>query len=81
MCLSVRAALTPPHAQMLELVDRPVSDAGAQKACGFESRSVHHYASLVQLVEHGTFNAGVRSSSLRRRTICVLSSVGRATDC
>lgn len=45
MCLSVRAALTPPHAQMLELVDKPVSDAGAHKACGFDSRSVHHIRS------------------------------------
>ena len=42
MRLSVRAALTPPYAQMLELADRPVSDAGAHKACGFDSRSVHH---------------------------------------
>ena len=42
MRLSVRAALTPPYAQMLELVDRPVSGTGAHKACGFESRSVHH---------------------------------------
>ena len=45
MRLSVRAALTPPYAQMLELVDRPVSGTGAHKACGFESRSVHHIRS------------------------------------
>ena len=33
--------------------------------------SAYHYALLAQLVEHGTFNAGVRSSSLRERTnIC-----------
>ena len=24
------------------MVDKPVSGTGAQKACGFESRSVHH---------------------------------------
>ena len=41
MRLSVRAALTPPYAQMLELADKPASDTGAQKACGFKSRSVH----------------------------------------
>ena len=29
MRLSVRAALTPPHAQMLESVDKPVSGTGA----------------------------------------------------
>ena len=36
------------------------------------------HAPLVQLVEHRTFNAGVRSSSLRRRTIYALSSAGQS---
>ena len=35
-------------------------------------------ASLVQLAEHRTFNAGVRSSSLRRRTTYALSSAGQS---
>ena len=81
MRLGVRAALTPPYAQMLEPVDKPVSGTGAERHAGSSPALCTTYASLVQLVEHGTFNAGVRSSSLRRRTICVLSSVGRATDC
>ena len=51
MRLSVRAALTPPYAQMLELADRPVSDAGAYKACGFDSRSVHHTGECLSLVK------------------------------
>lgn len=34
------------------------------------------HAPLVQLVEHRTFNAGVRSSSLRRRTIIYKLKVG-----
>ncbi len=48
MPLGIRAALTPPH------------------------------ASLAQLVEHRTFNARVRSSSLRRRTI--QKQEGKAQD-
>lgn len=34
MRLSVRAALTPPYAQVLEPVDKPVSGTGAERHAG-----------------------------------------------
>ena len=56
MRLSVRAALTPPYAQMLELVDRPVSDTGAERLAGSSPALCTTYTFLAQLVEQRTFN-------------------------
>ena len=54
------------YSPVVQMADTPDCLSGDR---GFESRRGCHYASLVQLAEHGTFNAEVRSSSLRRRTI------------
>ena len=34
MRLGIRAALTPPYAQMLESVDKPASETGAERHAG-----------------------------------------------
>ena len=70
----VRILESVPYAQMVERKTRQLQELVPDRACEFKSRSVHHkYAPLVQLVEHRTFNAVVRSSSLRRRTILLRS--------
>ena len=54
-CCGDRHLRPAPYAQMLELVDRPASDTGAHRACGSDSRSVHLYTFLAQLVEQRSF--------------------------
>ena len=81
MRLGIRAALTPPYAQMLESVDKPVSETGAERHAGSSPALCTTYTFLAQLVEQRSFKPQVAGSSPAGRTICVLSSVGRATDC
>ena len=67
--LSVRVALTPPHAQMMEWKTCQ-NQSLASKDVGLQVPLCAPYASLAQLEEHLTFNHGVAGSIPARRIIC-----------
>ena len=56
MRLSVRAALTPPHAQMLEWKTSQSQELVPQKHAGSSPALCTTYTFLAQLVEQRTFN-------------------------
>ena len=56
MCLSVRVALTPPHAQMLEWKTSQSQELVPQKHAGSSPALCTTYTFLAQLVEQRTFN-------------------------
>ena len=67
MRLSVRAALTPPYAQMLKSVNRPVSEAGARQGVRVQVPLCAPYAFLAQSAERRTVNPHVAGSSPAER--------------
>ena len=77
MPLGVRVALTPPTCN--PVASHKCADDGIgrlaglknrrRKACGFDPRSAHQYASLAQTAEQQTFNLWVAGSIPSRRTM------------
>ena len=78
MRLSVRIALTPPYTFLAQLVEQ----RSFNRRSRVRAPQGVPYALLAQLAEQRILNPKVVGSIPSRRTIiCVLSSVGRATDC
>ena len=63
------------------MVDKPVSETGAESHAGSTPALCTTYTFLAQLVEQRSFKPQVAGSSPAGRTIRVLSTVGRAADC